>query len=96
MPDVYISRQPLVNRQSKIIATRLTLNLCDGATTRDAAKARLEALGAKVAGSVSKKTTFVVAGSEAGSKLDKAVDLGVEVWDEPRLLAFLSEHGQQP
>ena len=64
--------------------------------TRDAAKARLEALGAKVAGSVSKKTTFVVAGSEAGSKLDKAVDLGVEVWDEPRLLAFLSEHGQQP
>ena len=39
MPDVYISRQPLVNRQSKIIATRLTLNLCDGATTRDAAKA---------------------------------------------------------
>ena len=64
--------------------------------TRDAAKARLEALGAKVAGSVSKKTAFVVAGSEAGSKLDKANELGVEVWDEPRLLAFLAEHGQQP
>ena len=64
--------------------------------TRDAAKARLEALGAKVAGSVSKKTAFVVAGSEAGSKLDKANELGVEVWDEARLLAFLAEHGQQP
>ena len=64
--------------------------------TRDAAKARLEALGAKVAGSVSKKTAFVVAGSEAGSKLDKANELGVEVWDEPRLLAFLTGYGQQP
>lgn len=64
--------------------------------TRDAAKARLEALGAKVAGSVSKKTAFVVAGSEAGSKLDKANELGVEVWDEPRLLAFLTGQGQQP
>ena len=64
--------------------------------TRDAAKARLEALGAKVAGSVSKKTAFVVAGSEAGSKLDKAVELGVDVWDEERLITFLTEHGQQP
>ena len=66
------------------------------ALTRDAAKARLEALGAKVTGSVSKKTAFVVAGSEAGSKLDKATELGVEVWDEPRLLAFLTEHGHHP
>lgn len=62
------------------------------ALTRDAAKERLEALGAKVAGSVSKKTAFVVAGSEAGSKLDKAQALGVDVWDEARLLAFLAEH----
>ncbi|ANB16419.1 NAD-dependent DNA ligase LigA [Dokdonella koreensis] len=58
--------------------------------TRDQARTRLEALGAKVAGSVSKKTAFVVAGSEAGSKLDKATELGVEVWDEDRLLAFLA------
>ena len=61
--------------------------------TRDEAKARLEALGAKVAGSVSKKTSFVVAGSEAGSKLAKAAELGVEVWDEARLLEFLRANG---
>lgn len=60
---------------------------------RDDAKAKLEALGAKVAGSVSKKTSFVVAGEAAGSKLDKAQELGVEIWDEARLLAFLAEHG---
>src|SRR5690606_10815164 len=57
--------------------------------SRDEAKARLEALGAKVAGSVSKKTGFLVAGAEAGSKLAKATGLGIEVWDEARLLAFL-------
>ncbi|OOW88274.1 aromatic ring-opening dioxygenase LigA [Xanthomonas campestris pv. vitiswoodrowii] len=66
------------------------------ALTRDVAKQRLEALGAKVAGSVSKKTAFLVAGEEAGSKLDKAQSLGVEIWDEARLLAFLGDHGQQP
>jgi DNA ligase (NAD+) len=66
------------------------------ALTRDDAKARLEALGAKVAGSVSKKTSFVVAGEAAGSKLDKAQELGVEVWDEARLLQFLADHGLAP
>jgi len=60
--------------------------------TRDEAKSRLEALGAKVAGSVSKKTSFVVAGREAGSKLDKANELGIAVWDEAALLACLAEH----
>ena len=59
---------------------------------RDEAKARLEALGAKVAGSVSKKTSFVVAGAEAGSKLTKAQELGVPVWDEDQLVAFLAKY----
>ncbi|HVX06058.1 MAG TPA: NAD-dependent DNA ligase LigA [Rhodanobacteraceae bacterium] len=60
--------------------------------TRDQAKDRLEALGAKVAGSVSKKTSFVVAGEAAGSKLEKAEALGVEIWDEAKLLALLKTH----
>jgi DNA ligase (NAD+) len=60
---------------------------------RDEAKEKLEALGAKVAGSVSKKTSFVVAGEAAGSKLDKAQELGMEVWDEDRLLKLFKTHG---
>jgi DNA ligase (NAD+) len=60
------------------------------AMSRDEAGARLEALGAKVAGSVSKKTSLVVAGEAAGSKLDKARELGIDVWDEAALLAFLA------
>jgi DNA ligase (NAD+) len=57
--------------------------------SRDTAKDMLEAAGAKVTGSVSKKTSFVVAGAEAGSKLDKARELGIEVLDEAQLLARL-------
>ncbi|MCL4757370.1 MAG: NAD-dependent DNA ligase LigA [Rhodocyclaceae bacterium] len=57
--------------------------------TRDAAKARIEKLGGKVSGSVSKKTGYVVAGSEAGSKLAKAQELGVPIIDEAQLLALL-------
>ncbi len=59
------------------------------ALTREQAKEKLEALGAKVSGSVSKKTDYVVAGAEAGSKLDKAQELGVAVLDEQQFLALL-------
>jgi DNA ligase (NAD+) len=60
--------------------------------SRDQAKDMLEALGAKVAGSVSKKTHCVVAGAEAGSKLDKAHELGIKVLDEAGLLALVAQH----
>ncbi|MBX9955616.1 NAD-dependent DNA ligase LigA [Peribacillus simplex] len=59
--------------------------------TRNEAKEKLEALGANVAGSVSKKTDLVVAGEEAGSKLEKAESLGVMVWDEERLIEELNK-----
>lgn len=58
---------------------------------RDDAKAMIEAAGGKVAGSVSKKTDFVVAGEEAGSKLEKALELGVAVIDEAELLKLLEK-----
>ncbi|WKE67481.1 NAD-dependent DNA ligase LigA [Gallaecimonas kandeliae] len=61
--------------------------------SRDEAKAHLEALGAKVAGSVSKNTDVLVAGEKAGSKLAKAESLGVAVWDDNALMAFLREQG---
>ena len=61
---------------------------------RDAAKDMLEAAGAKVSGSVSKKTSYVVAGAEAGSKLAKAEELGVPVLDEAGMLALL--RGESP
>ena len=58
---------------------------------RDDAKAMIEAAGGKVAGSVSKKTNYVVAGEEAGSKLEKALELGVSVIDEAGLLKLLEK-----
>lgn len=61
--------------------------------TRDAAKGLLQQLGAKVSGSVSKKTHAVVAGEAAGSKLAKAEELGITVLDEDALVALLNEHG---
>ena len=61
------------------------------AMTRDEAAARIESLGGKASSSVSKRTSFLVAGPGAGSKLDKAEKLGVPVLDEPTLLAYLEK-----
>ena len=81
--------EPQRNAQGVLAGKTVVLTGALVSLTRDEAKEKLEALGAKVAGSVSKKTSFVVAGSEAGSKLDKANELGIEVWDEARLMEFL-------
>ncbi|HIS39308.1 MAG TPA: NAD-dependent DNA ligase LigA [Candidatus Aphodovivens avistercoris] len=73
----------------------LTGTLVQSGMTRDEAGAALKARGAKVSGSVSKKTSFVVAGEAAGSKYDKAVALGVPVLDEAALLRII-ETGEAP
>jgi len=62
--------------------------------TRDEAKLQIEAAGGKTAGTVSKKTSYVVAGEEAGSKLDKAHELKIPVIDEAGLLALLAGQAQ--
>ena len=79
-----VAPKPLSGKTFVITGTLPTLG-------RDEAKDRLEAAGAKVAGSVSKKTDYVVAGAEAGSKLVKAQELGIAVIDEAELLALLGE-----
>ncbi|MDE2398313.1 MAG: NAD-dependent DNA ligase LigA, partial [Burkholderiales bacterium] len=75
---------PLAGKTFVLTGTLPTLS-------RDEAKALIEAAGGKVAGSVSKKTSWVVAGEEAGSKLDKARELGIALLDEAGLRALLAE-----
>ena len=77
------ARKPLSGKTVVLTGTLPTLS-------RDEAKEMLEAAGAKVAGSVSKKTDYVVAGAEAGSKLEKAQSLGVPVLDEEGLRQLLA------
>ena len=57
--------------------------------SREEAAAKIEAQGGKVSGSVSKKTDYVLAGAEAGSKLDKAQELGIKILDEAAFLKML-------
>lgn len=78
--------QPLADKTCVLTGTL-------SAMSRDEAKALLQQLGAKVTGSVSAKTDFLVAGEKAGSKLTKAENLGVEVWDESKLIGILQTHG---
>ena len=64
--------------------------------SREEAKSRLEALGAQVTGSVSQKTDYLVAGEEAGTKLDKALKLNLAVLDEQQFLALLDASKASP
>jgi DNA ligase (NAD+) len=77
-------------RSSRLAGMTFVLTGTLPTLTREEAKARIEAEGGKTAGSVSKKTSYVVAGEEAGSKLDKARELKVPVLDEAGLLAMLA------
>ncbi len=85
-PEVKVERgaQPLAGKTFVLTGTLESLS-------RDQAKEKLQALGAKVAGSVSKKTDYVVAGAEAGSKLAKAEELGVPVLDEEALERLIQD-----
>ncbi len=78
---------------SPLAGKRVVLTGTMESADRTALTERLEALGAKVSGSVSKNTDLLIAGAKAGSKLAKAQSLGVEVWDEDRLLAELRSAG---
>ena len=79
------SAQPLAG-QTIVLTGTLT------AMGRDEAKDKLQQLGAKVSGSVSAKTALLIAGENAGSKLAKATELNVPVWDEAQMLALFAEH----
>ncbi len=86
-PDVEVievGEQPLAGQTFVLTGTLTQMG-------RNEAKEKLQSLGARVSGSVSKKTSVVVAGEAAGSKLTRAQELGVEVWDEDKLVSLLRD-----
>jgi DNA ligase (NAD+) len=83
-PPAAAPASPLAGKTFVLTGTLPTL-------TRDQAKALIEAASAKVSGSVSSKTDFVVAGAEAGSKLERAQELGIAVIDESQLMELLEK-----
>lgn len=84
--DVQASEQPLVGQVIVLTGTLTSMG-------RDDAKMKLQRLGAKVPGSVSNKTHAVIAGDNAGSKLAKATELNVPVWNEQQMLDLFSQYG---
>ena len=85
----YLGKEEILN--PNIAGKTFVLTGTLSSFTRDEASAIIESYGGKVSGSVSKKTTYVVAGAEAGSKLTKAQSLGIPVLSEADFLKLLTE-----
>ena len=83
--------EPGVQEEGRLSGKTFVITGTLDAMSREEATAALERLGAKVVGSVSKKTSYLIAGRDAGSKLEKAQQLGVETLDEPAFLALIME-----
>ncbi len=86
-----VKKSEIINSDSIFLGKTVVLTGKLEILSRNEAKEKLETLGAKVSGSVSKKTDLVIAGEDAGSKLSKAQELGIEVWNEQQLIDALKE-----
>ena len=89
---VYWSDHEVTQQDSSLTGMTFVITGTLTGMTRDAAKAALQARGAKVSGSVSAKTSYVVVGDAPGSKADKAQELGVKILDEEGLIGLLGFH----